>query len=36
MVTKGGDQYVISQVTLITYRNNTFQPVGSLINGRGA
>jgi hypothetical protein len=36
MLTKGGDQYVISQVTLITYRNNTFQPVGTLINGRGA
>jgi hypothetical protein len=36
MFTKGGDQYVISQVTLITYRNNTFQPVGTLINGRGA
>jgi branched-chain amino acid transport system substrate-binding protein len=36
MVTKGGDQFVISQVTLITYRNNTFQPVGNLINGRGA
>ena len=34
--TKGGYQYPISQVTLVQYSNNTFQPVGKLINGRGA
>jgi branched-chain amino acid transport system substrate-binding protein len=34
--TKGNYQYPISQVTLIQYQNNTFQPVGKLINGRGA
>ena len=36
MFTKGGDQYVISQVSLNVYRSNTFQPMGKLINGRGA
>jgi branched-chain amino acid transport system substrate-binding protein len=35
-VTKGGDQYPISQVTLVQYSNNVFQPLGKLINGRGA
>jgi branched-chain amino acid transport system substrate-binding protein len=35
-VTKGSDQYPISQVTLVVYQNNTFQPQGKLINGRGA
>ena len=34
--TKGNYQYPISQVKLVQYQNNTFQPVGSLINGRGA
>ena len=34
--TKGGYQYPISQVTLVQYQNNVFQPVGKLINGRGA
>ena len=34
--TKGGYQYPISQVTLVQYKNNVFQPVGKLINGRGA
>ena len=34
--TKGNFQYPISQVTVITYANHVFQPVGSLINGRGA
>jgi branched-chain amino acid transport system substrate-binding protein len=34
--TKGGYQYPISQVTLVQYQNNVFQPVGALINGRGA
>jgi hypothetical protein len=34
--TKGGYQYPISQVTLVQYNNNTFQPLGKLINGRGA
>jgi branched-chain amino acid transport system substrate-binding protein len=29
-------QYPISQVTLVQYRNHTFQPQGSLIAGRGA
>jgi hypothetical protein len=35
-VTKGSDQYPISQVTLVQYSNNVFQPLGKLINGRGA
>ena len=35
-VTGGADQFPISQVTLVQYQNNTFQPVGKLINGRGA
>ncbi len=35
-VTKGSDQYPISQVTIIQYQNNVFQPLGKLINGRGA
>ncbi|HEY8644848.1 MAG TPA: ABC transporter substrate-binding protein, partial [Gaiellaceae bacterium] len=34
--TKGGYQYPISQVTLVQYSNNVFQPLGKLINGRGA
>jgi branched-chain amino acid transport system substrate-binding protein len=34
--TKGNYQYPISQVTLVQYQNNTFQPQGKLINGRGA
>jgi len=34
--TRGSDQYPISQVTLVQYSNNTFQPLGKLINGRGA
>ena len=34
--TKGGYQYPISQVTLVQYNNNVFQPLGKLINGRGA
>jgi branched-chain amino acid transport system substrate-binding protein len=34
--TKGGYQYPISQVTLVQYQNNVFQPIGKLINGRGA
>jgi branched-chain amino acid transport system substrate-binding protein len=34
--TKGGYQYPIAQVTLVRYTNNVFQPVGKLINGRGA
>ena len=34
--TKGGYQYPISQVTLVQYQNNVFQPMGKLINGRGA
>ena len=34
--TKGGYQYPISQVTLVQYKNNVFQPLGNLINGRGA
>ena len=29
-------QYPISQVTLVQYQNNTFKPLGKLINGRGA
>jgi branched-chain amino acid transport system substrate-binding protein len=33
--TRGGDQYPISQVTLVKYQNNTFVPFGKLINGRG-
>jgi len=33
--TKGGYQYPISQVTLVKYENNVFQPFGGLINGRG-
>jgi branched-chain amino acid transport system substrate-binding protein len=35
-ITRGSDQFPISQVTLVQYQNNTFQPVGKLINGRGA
>jgi len=34
--TKGGYQYPISQVNLVQYNNNVFQPLGKLINGRGA
>jgi len=34
--TKGGYQYPIAQVTLVRYSNNVFQPLGKLINGRGA
>ncbi len=34
--TKGNFQYPISQVTVIQYANHVFQPLGSLINGRGA
>ena len=34
--THGSFQFPISQVTVIQYRNHTFQPVGSLIAGRGA
>ena len=34
--TKGGFQYPISQVTLVRYQNNVFQPLGTLISGRGA
>jgi branched-chain amino acid transport system substrate-binding protein len=34
--TKGGYQYPISQVTLVQYQNSVFQPLGKLINGRGA
>ena len=29
-------QYPISQVTLVQYSNHVFQPLGGLINGRGA
>ena len=36
IVTKGSDQFPISQVTLVQYQNNTFKPLGKLINGRGA
>jgi hypothetical protein len=36
IVTKGSDQYPISQVTLVQYQNNVFKPLGKLINGRGA
>ena len=36
IVTKGSDQFPISQVTLVQYQNNVFQPLGKLINGRGA
>jgi branched-chain amino acid transport system substrate-binding protein len=35
-ITKGADQYPISQVNLVQYSNNVFQPLGKLINGRGA
>ncbi len=34
--TKGNYQFPISQVVLVQYKNNTFQPIGKLINGRGA
>ena len=34
--TKGGDQYPISQVTLIKFQNSIGVPFGKLINGRGA
>jgi len=34
--TRGSDQFPVSQVKLVQYQNNTFQPVGALINGRGA
>jgi branched-chain amino acid transport system substrate-binding protein len=34
--TKGNYQFPISQVTLVQYQNNVFQPIGKLINGRGA
>jgi hypothetical protein len=33
---RGNFQYPISQVTVIQYRNHTFQPQGKLIAGRGA
>jgi branched-chain amino acid transport system substrate-binding protein len=36
IITKGSDQFPISQVTLVQYQNNVFQPLGKLINGRGA
>ena len=36
IITKGGYQYPISQVTLVQYTNNVFKPLGKLINGRGA
>jgi branched-chain amino acid transport system substrate-binding protein len=36
IITRGGDQYPISQVNLVQYSNNVFQPLGKLINGRGA
>jgi branched-chain amino acid transport system substrate-binding protein len=36
IVTKAGDQFPISQVTLVQYQNNVFKPLGKLINGRGA
>jgi branched-chain amino acid transport system substrate-binding protein len=36
IITKGSDQYPISQVTLVQYQNNVFKPLGKLINGRGA
>jgi branched-chain amino acid transport system substrate-binding protein len=35
-ITGGEDQYPISQVNLVQYSNNVFQPLGKLINGRGA
>jgi len=34
--TRGNFQYPISQVTIIQYQDHVFQPVGSLIAGRGA
>jgi branched-chain amino acid transport system substrate-binding protein len=34
--THGNFQYPISQVTVIQYANHVFQPIGGLINGRGA
>jgi branched-chain amino acid transport system substrate-binding protein len=34
--TKGNYQFPISQVVLVRYTSNTFQPIGKLINGRGA
>jgi len=34
--TSGNFQYPISQVTVIQYGNHVFQPLGTLINGRGA
>jgi len=34
--TRGNFQYPITQVQLVRYSNNVFQPVGKLINGRGA
>jgi branched-chain amino acid transport system substrate-binding protein len=36
IITQGSDQYPISQVNLVQYSNNVFQPLGKLINGRGA
>jgi hypothetical protein len=36
MFTNGNFQYPISQVKIIQYQNHVFQPVGSLIPGRGA
>jgi branched-chain amino acid transport system substrate-binding protein len=36
VVTRAGDQFPISQVTLVQYQNNVFKPLGKLINGRGA
>ena len=35
IVTKGNDQYPISQVKLVQYKNHVFQPISGLINGRG-
>jgi branched-chain amino acid transport system substrate-binding protein len=35
IITKGNDQYPISQVKLVQYKNHVFQPIGGLINGRG-
>ncbi len=36
IITKGNDQYPVSQVKLVRYTNHVFQPFGGLINGRGA
>ena len=34
--THGNFQYPISQTKLIQYQNHVFQPIGNLVNGRGA